>query len=62
MRRLKVVMFLYIYISRPSTEYYFYRRNVTSEINALAALSVDFAATTVAGFMYINTMLHQLTL
>jgi len=60
MRHLKVMMLLYIYISRPSTEYYFYRGNVTSEINAVATLYVDFAAMTVARFMYINTMLHQL--
>jgi exosortase/archaeosortase len=62
MRRLKVMMLLYIYISRPSTENYFYCRNITSEVKAVAALYVDFAAMTVACFMYINTTLHRLIL
>jgi len=60
MRRLKVMMLLYIYVSRPDAEYYFYCRNVTAEINAVAALCSDFAAMTVARFMYISTKLNQL--
>jgi formate-dependent phosphoribosylglycinamide formyltransferase (GAR transformylase) len=59
MRRLKVMMLPCIYISKTSTEYYIYCRNITSEVNAVAAIYVDFAAMNVARFMYVNTMLHR---
>jgi len=60
MRRLKVMMLPCIYISRNSTEYYIYCRNITSDVNTVAAIYVDFAAMTGASFMYVNTMIRQL--